>query len=82
MPKKNNIKKILSSNFLKFNKFHSIITYFINFLFVFQLLNFIMEGNLVLAFLDVLVIEYFFSKLLNNVSLELLCKEDPPFWDF
>jgi len=41
-----------------------------------------MEGNLVLAFLDVLVIEYCFSKLLNNVSLELLCKEDPPLWDF
>jgi hypothetical protein len=40
-----------------------------------------MEGNLVLAPLDVLVIKHFFSKIINNVSLELLCKEDPPFWD-
>jgi hypothetical protein len=40
-----------------------------------------MEGNLVLTLLDVLIIEYFFSKFLNNVSLKLLCKEDPPLWD-
>jgi len=40
-----------------------------------------MEGNLVLTLLDVLIIEHFFSKFLNNVSLKLLCKEDPPLWD-
>jgi hypothetical protein len=40
-----------------------------------------MEGTLVLALQDVLIIEYIFSKILNNVSLKVLCKEDPPLWD-
>jgi len=40
-----------------------------------------MEGNLVLDLANVLVIELFFPKISNNVSLEVLCKEDPPFWD-
>jgi len=40
-----------------------------------------MEGILVLVLPDVLVIEQNFSKFLNNVSLKVLCKEDPPFWD-
>ncbi len=61
--------------FSLFNKCHYIITYFIIFLFFFQLLQFIMEGNLVL--IDVLIIEQFFSNILKNVSLQLLCKEDP-----
>jgi hypothetical protein len=36
-----------------------------------------MEGNLILAFLDVLIIEQFFSKIMNNVSLKVLSKGDP-----
>jgi hypothetical protein len=38
-----------------------------------------MEGILVLALLDVLDIEHIFSKNLNNVSLKVSYKEDPPF---
>jgi hypothetical protein len=40
-----------------------------------------MEHNLILTLVDVLVIEQFFSKILNNVSLKVLCKEDASFWD-
>jgi hypothetical protein len=37
-----------------------------------------MEGTLILALSDVIIIEHIFSK---NVSLKVLCKEDPPFWN-
>jgi hypothetical protein len=40
-----------------------------------------MEGILVLVLSNVLVIEQKISIFLNNVSLKVLCKEDPPFWD-
>jgi hypothetical protein len=40
-----------------------------------------MEGNLTLVLLNVLVIEHIFPEILKNVSLEVLCKEDPPLWD-
>jgi hypothetical protein len=38
-----------------------------------------MEGIIILALPNVLVIEYIFSKKFNNVSQEVLWKEDPPF---
>ncbi len=38
-----------------------------------------MEGTFILALLNVLIIEHIFSKILKNVSLKVLCKEDPPF---
>jgi hypothetical protein len=28
-----------------------------------------------------LIIEQIFSKILNNLALKVLCKENPPFWD-
>jgi len=46
-----------------------------------QLLKFIMEGILILAFLDVLVIKQKSTRILTTLSSKVLSKEDLSFWD-
>ncbi len=48
---------------------------------IFSVLKSTMEGILILALLDVIIIEHIFSKILKNVSLKVLCKENPPSWN-
>jgi len=40
-----------------------------------------MKGILILTHLNILVIEHIFSRILKIVSLEVLSKENLPFWD-
>jgi hypothetical protein len=81
MLEKNNNKKSLSSFFSSFNKCHSIMTYFISFLFIFQLLKLIMKGNLVLALLNVLIIEHFFKNFKQCV-IKVIKQGRPPIMGF
>jgi hypothetical protein len=40
-----------------------------------------MEGTIILALFDVLVIKQKFTRILMTLSLKVLSKEDPFFWD-
>jgi hypothetical protein len=74
------LRKFWVQFFSNVNKCHFIITYFISFFF-FSIIKVYNGRKFSTNSFGCFNYWTFFSKFINNVSLKLLCKEDPPLWD-